>query len=106
MLIAVAALSVAGWLILLAALFVLAEARPPRETFFERWFDLRQRSTWDLKLAPYMFYLLLLSLGTSLAGLAINSRRRRRRGDEWRVSLILVAGLSLLGLALYLHSFA
>lgn len=101
----VAALSVTGWLILLAALFVLAEARPPRETFFERWYELRQRSTWNLKLAHNMFYLMLLSLCTSLTGLVINSRRHKRKGDEWRVSLILVACFSLLGLFLYLRSF-
>ncbi len=105
LLLALAWLSVAGWLILLAALFVLAEARPPRMTFFERWFDLRLRTTWNLELARYIFYLMLLGLGTSLTGLAINSRRLRRRGDEWRVSLILVAVISLLGLIKYLHAF-
>jgi uncharacterized membrane protein YhaH (DUF805 family) len=98
-------LSVTGWLILLAALLVLAEARPPVETFFERWYDIRLRSGWDLNLARYIFYLMLLGLATSLTGLAINSRRLRRKGDEWRVSLLLVAVISLLGLIRYLTSF-
>lgn len=98
-------LSVSGWLILLAALFVLAGAKPPVETFFERWYDIRLRSGWDLHLARYIFYLMLLGLGTSLTGLAINSRRLRRKGDEWRVSLMLVAAISLLGLIRYLTAF-
>ena len=98
-------LSLVGWLALLAALFVLAEARPPVETFFERWYGLRLRSSWNLDLARYIFYLMLLGLGTSLTGLVINSRRLRRRGDEWRVSLILVAIISLLGLIRYLTAF-
>ena len=98
-------LSVAGWLILLAALLLLAEAKPPVETFFERWYDLRLRSTWNLELARYIFYLMLLGLGTSLTGLVLNSRRLRRRGDEWRISLILVAVISRLGLIRYLTAF-
>ena len=96
---------VAGWLILLAALLVLAAAKPPVETFFERWHDLRLRSTWNLELARYIFYLMLLGLGTSLTGLALNSRRVRRKNDEWRVSLILVAVICLLGLIRYLTLF-
>jgi uncharacterized membrane protein YhaH (DUF805 family) len=98
-------LSVAGWLILLGALFVLAEAKPPVETFFERWYKVPLRSAWNLELARYIYYLMLLGLGTSLTGLAINSRRLRRRGDEWRLSLILVALISLFGLIKYLLTF-
>lgn len=98
-------LSVAGWLILLAALLVLAEAKPPVETFFERYYKIQLRSSWDLELARYIYYLMLLGLGTSLTGLALNSRRLRRRGDEWRISLILVAAISLLGLIRYLTAF-
>lgn len=98
-------LSVTGWLILLTALFVLGEARPPVETFFERWYNIQLRASWNLELARYIFYLMLLGLGTSLTGLAINSRRLRRKGDEWRVSLILVAAISLLGLIRYLTAF-
>lgn len=98
-------LSVLGWLTLLTALFVLGEARPPVETFFERWYKIPLRASWNLDLARYIFYLMLLGLGTSLTGLAINSRRLRRKGDEWRVSLILVAAISLLGLIRYLTAF-
>lgn len=98
-------LSVAGWVILLAALLVLAEAKPPVETFFERHYKIQLRSTWDLELARYIFYLMLLGLATSLTGLALNSRRLRRTGDEWRVSLFLVAAISLLGLIRYLTAF-
>lgn len=105
LLVALRWLSVSGWLVLLAALLVLAEAKPPVETFFERWYDLRLRNSWNLELARYIFYLMLLGLGTSLTGLAINSRRLRRKGDEWRVSLILVAAISLLGLIRYLTAF-
>lgn len=98
-------LSVSGWLILLTALLVLGEARPPVETFFERWYNIQLRASWNLELARYIYYLMLLGLGTSLTGLAINSRRLRRKGDEWRVSLVLVAAISLLGLIRYLTAF-
>lgn len=98
-------LSVTGWLILLTALFVLGKARPPVETFFERWYNIQLRASWNLELARYIYYLMLLGLGTSLTGLAINSRRLRRKGDEWRVSLMLVAAISLLGLIRYLTTF-
>lgn len=98
-------LSVAGWLILLAALLLLGEAKPPVETFFERWYNISLRSSWNLELARYIYYLMLLGLGTSLTGLVLNSRRLRRKGDEWRISLILVAVISLLGLIRYLSAF-
>lgn len=98
-------LSVTGWLILLTALFVLGEARPPVETFFERWYNIQLRASWNLELARYIYYLMLLGLATSLTGLAINSRRLRRKDDEWRISLMLVAAISLLGLIRYLTTF-
>ncbi|BCR02978.1 hypothetical protein DESUT3_00470 [Desulfuromonas versatilis] len=94
-----------GWLAMLAALVFLDLAKPEIETFFERWYQIRLRTTWDLQLARYLFYSMLAGLAFSLAGLAANLRRRRRSSDEIRVSLVALAVISLLGILRYLSAF-
>ena len=87
---------------LVAALFITAMAKPQVETFFDRFYNLRLRRSWDMDLMNYIFYLLLLCLACSLGGLIINSRRRRRKEDYIRASLIVMLCISLFGLFGYL----
>ena len=42
---------------LVAALLITAVAKPEIQTFFDRFYDLRLRRTWDLELTQYLFYL-------------------------------------------------
>jgi len=98
-------LAVAGWSALLGALLLLGAAKPPSETFFDRYFGVPLRTWWDPDLTPYVFYVMLFGLVFSLAGLFLNARRRRRRGDEYLVSLILLGVVSLLGIIQYLRFF-
>ena len=94
-----------GWLMLFVALLLAAKAKPQVETFFDRWYNLRLRTTWDTELAQIVFYLMILGVLLSVAGLFINSRRYRRRDDEVRVSLILMAVVSLGGIFFYIWNF-
>jgi len=87
---------------LFAVLIITAMAKPQVETFFDRFYNLRLRRSWDMDLMNYIFYLLLLCLVCSLGGLIINSRRRRRKEDHICASLIVMLCTSLFGLALYL----
>lgn len=98
-------LSVLGWSLMMASLFLLAYAKPGVETFFDRWYNVTLRRAWDTDLARAIFYCMLLGLVLSLIGLAINVLRHRRRNDEYRISLILLGLLSLSGLIMYLVSF-
>ncbi|MCP3176469.1 hypothetical protein MJO47_05085 [Desulfuromonas sp. KJ2020] len=98
-------LAVAGWAAMVAAVLLLAQAKPPTETFFDRYFGVPLRSWWDTSLTPYILYFMILGLAVSLAGLLFNFLRSRRRDDEFLVSLVLLAGFSVLGLILYLRYF-
>jgi len=84
---------------LVVALFVTALAKPEVETFFDRYYNVRMRKSWDMELMEVIFYLLLLCLFSSLFGLGINVWRRRRKGDYIRASLIFTLGVALFGLA-------
>jgi len=87
---------------LLAALFITAAAKPEIETFFDRFYDLRLRRSWDLELMQYLFYMLLLCCFCSISGLIINSRRKRRKEDHTHASLIVMLCISIFGLIQYL----
>lgn len=89
-------------LCLIAAMFITAVAKPEVETFFDRFYDLRLRRAWDLELMQYIFYLLLICLFCSIGGLAINSKRKRRKNDHTRASLIVMICISIFGLVQYL----
>lgn len=94
-----------GWLSMMAALFFLDRAKPEIETFFDRWYNLSLRTSWNMELARFILYCMIAGLLLSLAGLIINFKRHRRRGDEVRISLVLLGTLSLFGIICYFMVF-
>ncbi|MCW8860660.1 MAG: hypothetical protein OQK50_07935 [Deltaproteobacteria bacterium] len=90
---------------LAAALCVAAIAKPELETFFDRYYNLQLRQTWNQDLIGYLGLLLGLSCIASIVGLAINSKRLRRKSDHIHVTLILSLIVSLIALGLYLKVF-
>jgi hypothetical protein len=86
---------------LVAALFIAAIAKPEAATFFDRFYNLRLRQTWNLELMRYLFYMLLVCSFSSIAGLIINSKRKQRKTDHIRVSLIVMLCISIFGLIQY-----
>ena len=95
-------IGVVGWLLMLVALAVVEKARPQFETFFDRWFlETNLRTTWDLEFARYFFYLMIVGLGISVVDLAINARRRRRKSDSYRISLVLLGLISVVSILIY-----
>ncbi len=91
-----------GGISLVGALFITAVAKPEIETFFDRFYDLRLRRSWDLELMEYIFYLLLFCLFSCIGGLVINHLRKRRKADQTRASLIFMICISIFGLVQYL----
>lgn len=98
-------LALAGWTLLIAAFVILDRAKPQVETFFERVYDIRLHQQWDMELARYLLWLMVLGLLLSIVGLVINARRNRRRTDQWRISLILLGIISIAGIFLYNFNF-
>ena len=83
---------------LLAALCLLAIAKPELETFFDRYYNLQLRRTWNTELFIYIGTMLVLSALASVFGLVINSRRLRRKKDHIHATLVLSLIISLLAL--------
>ena len=97
-------LAIGGWLLMLAALIVLGLAKPEEVTFYDRHFNIARDTNWNYSLRSIIFYMMILGFSVSVLGLTINLKRLRRRDDEYRISLILMGFISLLGIIIYLLS--
>lgn len=91
-------LVVGSWFLLFIALLVFSKAKPQIETFFERYYNLPVNPDWNLEFLFYLRILMILGLILSVLGLTINWRRSRRAEDQFRVSLVVLGAISLLGL--------
>ena len=96
--------AVIGWLLMLAAIFIASIAKPESKNYFNKvaW---SLRTTWDMELFRYFFYLMIFGICISAAGLAINLKRHRRKDDEYLLSLIILGLASIVGIAIYLFFF-
>ena len=96
--------AVIGWLLMFAAIFITAIAKPESKNYFNKlaW---HLRTTWDMELFRYFFYLMILGFCISVVGFAINNKRHRRKNDEYMASLILLGLTSIVGIAIYLFFF-
>ncbi|MEJ2634508.1 MAG: hypothetical protein P8184_04375 [Calditrichia bacterium] len=94
-----------GWLIMLAALIILGNAKPQTETFFDRSFNIQLRNAWDMNLARDILYLMMGGLVISVASLILNASRHRRKNDQYRISFIFMGFLSVVGILAYFFLF-
>jgi len=90
---------------LLAALCLTAIAKPELETFFDRYYEIPVRQTWNRDLLGYIGPLLGVSLLSSLSGLFVNRQRLRRKGDYIHATLVICLLLSLVGVGLFARKF-
>lgn len=86
---------------MLAMIVVLDRAKPdavqfmPDRSMFEQaGIPYYVRTTWDQGLVIYIYYLLILALVIGSIGLAVNTRRHRRRNDFYRINLVMLCLLS------------
>lgn len=96
--------NVAAAATLFTAFCLTALAKPEIETFFDRYYkvNLYRRPNWDMDLMNYIGVMLLACCLISLAGLYINSKRLRRKGDYIRATQVVTLIIAIFGLALYL----
>jgi len=97
-------IAVTGWLLMVAAMFLLDRAKPVTKDFYDKAFDVHMntRTGWDTEITFYLFIIMLVGLLLSPVGLFINSKRHKRREDTYRISLILLFIVSLFGTVIYL----
>ena len=89
---------------LIAAVFVVATAKPKRMNFLDHFYGVqRLNPAWDMDLVGYIGGLLVLSLVASLAGLYFNSKRLKRKGDHVNATLVLSLIASIVSLFFYLR---
>jgi len=88
---------------LFAAICIAAAAKPEAVTFFDRFYKVNvyRRPHWDMVLVDYIAIMLVISCLTSIVGLAVNSRRLKRKGDYIRATQVVCLVASLAGLGLY-----
>jgi hypothetical protein len=94
--------ALAGWLLLLAAIIITGIAQPQTETYYHRRQGIKVESFWNYSLTPYIMVCCLLALGVSAAGLIINLVKSHPKGDFVHINYIILAGLSVVGIVLYL----
>lgn len=94
-------ISAIGWTAMVAAWYLAASAQPEAETLIERWHGKDVDARWDLQRLHWMFRLAIVSLVAALSGIVLNSRRIRRKKDEFRVNFMVLGSIALLVIGLY-----
>jgi hypothetical protein len=95
--------AVIGWLTLISGLVVLEKAKPQIETFLDQRYKVHidERFGWDERLSNIFLLLMVFGVVISFVGLLVNSTRMKRQNDEYRLSIILVGVISIIGLLFY-----
>ena len=97
---------VGGWLAMFAALVMLSMAQPESSLIDEGFlaqfgYTVSLRRAWDMDLARYIYYLMVMGLCLSVLGLPLYLRRNRREDDGYGLYLVLLGIISLAGIVMY-----
>ncbi|MEA1969079.1 MAG: hypothetical protein U9N77_12780 [Thermodesulfobacteriota bacterium] len=87
------------WILIVGILIVIEMARPQFETFFDRFYKLNLRTSWDTEVFIYLYYLVITGLIISTAGFVLTLGRARRKSDGNCISLLIMWLISITGLA-------
>lgn len=79
-----------AWGVLFILVLVFHKAQPEFETLFDRFYQLKLRTTWDPQFLQYIVYTIFLGLIISVAGLGLSVFRARRKTDHKKSLLLLV----------------
>ncbi|MCP4671513.1 MAG: hypothetical protein GY857_09425 [Desulfobacula sp.] len=80
-------------------LLVFHRAQPEFESFFDRFYKLDLRTTWDIKYLRYLIYTVITGIIISLSGLVLGMFRGRRQNDHNK-ALIITGIISLIMLVI------
>ncbi|MDY0221009.1 MAG: hypothetical protein RBR67_07715 [Desulfobacterium sp.] len=82
--------NLAAW-VMMALILVLAErAKPQFESFFDRFYNLNIRRSWDIEFVHYLLWVTMIGVIVSSAGVALSLFRARRREDSSRFGLVIM----------------
>ena len=99
-------LGVFGWFCMFLALVVLAKAKPESSLIDENFlaqfgYVVSLRRAWDMDLARYINYLMIMGFFLSAIGLPLHMRRSKREDDGYGLYLVVLGIISLAGIILY-----
>lgn len=88
------------------ALVILAKAQPESSLIDEEFLaqfghNVELRRAWDMDLARYIYYLMIMGLSLSALGLPLHLLRNRREDDGYSLYLVLLGIISLAGIITY-----
>lgn len=96
-------LSAGCWVLILTILLALESARPQFESFFDRFYNIRLRTWWDIEVLYYLLYISISGVIISIAGAFIMLDRSRRKTDRFPLQLAVTMVVSLLGIIYFIR---
>ncbi|MCK5163070.1 MAG: hypothetical protein KAQ72_05110 [Desulfobacula sp.] len=94
-------LNILAWILLITILLVFHRAQPEFETFFDRFYQLKLRTDWDIQYLYYLIYMVIFGIFISLSGLLLGVFRGRRESDHKKALIITgIISLIMLGVSM------
>ena len=88
-------LNILAWILLIFILFIFHHAQPEFETLFDRFYQLKLRTDWDMQYLHYLICVVIFGIFISLFGLLLGIFRGRRENDH-KYALIITGIISLI----------
>ena len=95
-------LNVLASILLIVILLVFHRAQPEFETVFDRFYQLKLRTFWDLRYLDLLIYFVMSGICVSIIGLILSLYRGRRKSDH-SIALIIMGILSFILLLVSLY---
>ncbi|MCD4828428.1 MAG: hypothetical protein K8R90_03235 [Candidatus Cloacimonetes bacterium] len=99
-------LSVLGWLLMIITLFVYGSARPDsiRLKFWPLVNEMNR--IWNTELTTIVLYFLICNFSLGIIGLLLNTRRHKRKTDNYSLPLMLLTLMAASGILIVVLGFA
>ena len=81
-------LNIIAWIILIFILLVFHRAQPEFESVFDRFYNLKLRTDWDVQYLYYLVHIVIFGIIVSLIGLLLGIFRGRRENDHKKALII------------------
>lgn len=98
-------IKVIGWLIFIAIVTLISEAKPDENNFWSHYFHTIPRRIWDDDLLQVSYRMQILLLGLCVLGFIINFVAYIKYKDEFILSIILLGTFALFGSFMYLFKY-
>ena len=81
-------LNILAGILLVVILFIFHRAQPEFETLFDRFYQLKLRTDWDIQYLYYLIYMVIFGIFISITGLLLGIFRGRRENDHKKALII------------------